>query len=64
MTAMGLAANIPAIEAAQSLVMAKAIGIAFGNAKLHAECVYLTTGSGRLAQRVEIAAQRAKAQHG
>lgn len=55
---MGLMANIPAVEAAQSLAMAKAIGIALGDAHSTAEAVFLTTGDARLAQRVEIQAQR------
>lgn len=55
---MGLAANIPSVEAAQALVFAKAISIAFGDAKAFAQSIYQTTGNARLAQRVEIDAMR------
>lgn len=58
---MGLAANIPAIESAQALVFAKAIGIAFGDGKALAAAIYAATGSGRLAQRAEIDAMRQQA---
>jgi hypothetical protein len=51
---MGLSANIPAVEAAQSLTFARAIAIAFGDGKSLASCVYLTTGDGRLAQNIEV----------
>ena len=56
-------ANIPRIEAAQALVQAKAINIAFGDSKSLAAALYATTGSARLAQRVEIDAMR-QAKHG
>lgn len=51
-------ANIPRIEAAQALVHAKAINIAFGDAKALAGALYATTGNARLAQRIEIDAMR------
>jgi hypothetical protein len=60
-TAMGLAANIPAIEAHQTLAMARAVAIVFGDAKSLARAVYESTGSAKLAQRVEIQAQMQKA---
>lgn len=53
---MGLMANIPVIEAADSLTMSRAIAIAFGDAKSLAHCVYLTTGDARLAQNIEVRA--------
>ena len=56
-------ANIPRIEAAQALVHAKAINIAFGDSKALAAALYATTGNARLAQRVEIDAMR-QAKHG
>jgi hypothetical protein len=46
------------VEAAQALVFAKAISIAFGDAKAFAQSIYQTTGNARLAQRVEIDAMR------
>ena len=55
---MGLAANIPAVEAAQALVFARAIGIAFGDGKAMAAAVFASTGNSRLAQRVEIDSMR------
>jgi hypothetical protein len=61
---MGLAANIPSIEAARQLEMASAIAIAFGNAKALASAVFAETGSAKLAQRIEIAAFREKGLRG
>jgi hypothetical protein len=58
--AMGLTANLPRIEASQSLVFARAIGIAFGDSKALAAAIYEATGNGRLAQRVEIDGMRGK----
>jgi hypothetical protein len=63
-TAMGLAVNIPVVEAAQSLMMARAISIAMGDAKNLAACVYLTTGNDRLAQKVELDAVRQRGMNG
>lgn len=52
---MGLAANIPAVEASQSLVMAQAIALALGDdPKLHASMIYKATGSSALAQHTEV----------
>lgn len=56
--AMGLSMNIPAIEAAQTLSMARAISIAFGDADALGDAIYATTGNGRLAQRSAIAMKR------
>lgn len=56
-TAMGLFANLPAIESAHTLATAKAIAIALGDSHGLAGCVYAMTGNPRLAQRVEIKAQ-------
>jgi hypothetical protein len=55
---MGLMANIPAVEAAQALVFARAISIAFGDGKQMASTVYAATGSSRLAQKIEIDSMR------
>lgn len=55
---MGLMANIPAVEASQALVFARGIGIAFEGGKSLAAAMYLATGNGRLAQRVEVDALR------
>jgi hypothetical protein len=63
-TAMGLAANIPAVEAAQSLVTARAVSIAMGDSSTLAACVYASTGSAALAQRIDIEAARQKAMNG
>jgi hypothetical protein len=63
-TAMGLYANIPAIEAAQSMTTAKAIAMAFGDAKSQSDCVYQMTGNARLAKRMHIDSIKAKNQHG
>lgn len=60
---MGLMANIPVIEAANALAFAKGIAIAFGDAESAAHAVYLTTGNGRLAQRVEIAMKRSESKY-
>lgn len=59
---MGLMANIPAVEAQQAMVFARAIGIAFGGGKALASAVYEATGNGRLAQRLEIDALRSAGQ--
>jgi hypothetical protein len=61
---MGLFANIPAVEANQTMVMARAIAVAMGDAKTLAHCVYLSTGDAKMAQQVEIRAQMQKAMNG
>lgn len=53
---MGLYVNINAVESAQSLVMARAIGIALGDHKSLALAVHDVTGNSRLAQQIEIRA--------
>jgi len=63
-TAMGLMANIPAVEAAQALTLARAIGIGLGNEQMLAHAVYLTTGSARLAQKVEVQAKMTRGRNG
>lgn len=55
---MGLFANIPSIEAHRSMEIARGIAVALGDPKMLAQCVFLTTGDGRLAQKVEINAMR------
>lgn len=59
-TAMGLFANIPAVEAARSLEIAKGIAIVLGDGGTLAQTVFTMTGSAKLAQRVEIDAFRRK----
>lgn len=59
-TAMGLFANIPVIEAHESLVMARAIAMAMGDGKSLATAVYAVTENSRLATRVEVQAQLAQ----
>jgi hypothetical protein len=64
--AMGLHANIPAIEAANAMELARGIAIAMGDSKTLAHAVYLSTGNDRLAMNIEISAEKAKhhAKHG
>jgi hypothetical protein len=59
--AMGLFANIPNVEAAQSLALARGISIALGNESALAAAIFSITGSEKLAQRVEIQSRLAKA---
>lgn len=61
---MGLAMNIPAIEAARQLELAGAISIAFGNAKALGRAIFLETGNATLAQKAEIAAFRERGLRG
>jgi hypothetical protein len=63
-TAMGLTANISAVEAHQTLVMARAIAITFGDSATLASTVFSATGSAKLAQRIEVQAQMKKAMNG
>lgn len=52
---MGLAANIPAVEASQAIMMSQAIAMALGDdPKLHATMTYRATGNAAMAQQVEI----------
>ena len=62
-TAMGLFANIPAIESQRALEIARGLSIAFGDGRSQAMAVYQSTGSAKLAQSVEIEAFRRKAQN-
>lgn len=63
-TALGLIANIPAIEAESVLLTARGIAIAMGDTKTLAETVLQVTGSDRLAQRIEVQAQMQRGLHG
>ena len=63
-TALGLAANIPAIESARAMEIARGIAIAFGDSHGLARAIYDVTGSARLAQRTEIAARMEASRHG
>lgn len=56
-TAMGLFANIPAVESAQAVTLANGIAIAFGDGKAQARAVYEMTGNDRLAQKIEVHAR-------
>lgn len=55
-TAMGLFANIGAVEAAQSLALARGIMIAFGDGDGFADAMYAITGNSRLARNIKIRA--------
>lgn len=59
-TAMGLMANIQAVESAKALTFAQGITIAFGDSKAQAHAVYDVTGSARLAQKIEVQAMMQK----
>lgn len=61
---MGLAQNIPMIEARQTLAMAQAIGIAFGSGEGAEHTIRLATGSADLAFRVRMQMQHEKAVRG
>lgn len=63
-TAMGLMANIPAVEAAQALTLGRGIAIGLGNEKMLAQAIYLTTGNARLAQKIEVQAQMSRGLNG
>jgi len=64
-TAMGLAANIPAIEAAEALTLAQGIRLALGeDPSAHARAVFAATGSAALAQRIEVQGKMRKAMNG
>lgn len=63
-TAMGLHANIPAVEASEALVMARAIAVALGDSKMLAACIYQSSGNDALAQRVEIQARMNRGANG
>jgi hypothetical protein len=57
---MGLMANIPSVEAAEALSLARGIAIAFGDTRMLGACIYLATGDAALAQQTEIRAHMAK----
>jgi hypothetical protein len=60
-TAMGLAQNIPMIEARQSLVFAQGIAIAFGSPELTEHTIRMATGNSDLAFRVRMSMEHQKA---
>lgn len=63
-TAMGLAQNIPMIEARNALTTARAISIAFGSPEATQQAIYAATGNDELAWKVrmQMAHQKAVAQ--
>jgi len=58
---MGLAQNIPMIEARQSLVFAQGIAIAFGSPELTEYTVQLATGDSSLAFKTRMQLEHSKA---
>lgn len=54
---MGLAVNIPAIEARQALIMAQGIAIAFGSPELTQQTIQPATGDAALAWKVRMQMQ-------
>lgn len=60
-TAMGLAHNIPMIEARLALTMARAISIAFGSPEAAQQAVLSATGSDELAWKVRMSLAHQKA---
>ena len=61
LTAMGLAQNIPMIEARNALVLAQGIAIALGSAELSEHTVHMATGDRDLAFRVRMNMEHNKA---
>lgn len=59
-TAMGLMANITAVESAKAMTFAQGIFIALGDGRAQAQAVYDITGSSRLAQKIEVQAMMQK----
>lgn len=59
--AMGLAQNIPTIEARQALTLARAIGVAFGGGEQLEELLRVATGDAELAFRARMKAEHQKA---
>lgn len=59
-TAMGLFANITAVESAKAMTFAQGICIALGDGRAQAQAVYDITGSSRLAQKIEVQAMMQK----
>lgn len=58
---MGLAQNIPMIEARHTLAMAQAIGIAFGSVEGAENTIRLATGNADLAFRIRMQMEHEKA---
>lgn len=58
---MGLAQNIPMIEARQSLVFAQGIAVAFGSPELTEHIVNLATGDASLAFKTRMQIEHSKA---
>lgn len=58
---MGLAQNIPAIEARQSIVQARAIAMAFGAGEVAQQAIALATGDDDLAFRIRMTLEHQKA---
>lgn len=61
---MGLAQNIPAVEARQTMTMARAIGVAFGSPELVEQVVFQATGNAQIAFRARVRATHEKAAQG
>ncbi len=57
---LGLTLNIPAIEAAHALQVARGIAIAMGDSKSLGNAVFDATGDARLAHKVTVASEVAK----
>ncbi len=51
---MGLALNIPAVEARQALALAQGIAIAFGSPEITQQAVQLATGDADLAWKIRM----------
>jgi hypothetical protein len=58
---MGLAQNIPMIEARQALMFAQGIAIAFGSPELTEHTIRTATGDSDLAFRVRMSMEHSKA---
>jgi hypothetical protein len=58
---MGLAQNIPMIEARLSLALARGIAIAFGSGEAAQQAVLAATGNAELAWKVRMQAEHQKA---
>lgn len=63
-TAMGLMTNIPAIEAAEALVLARGIAVAMGDTKSFVSCIHQVTGNDQLAQKIAVQAAMQKGLNG
>ena len=58
---MGLAQNIPMIEARQSLVFAQGIAVALGSPEMTEQTIRLATGDASLAFRTRMEMEHSKA---